>query len=127
MKHKISLMALFSRDKSQFHSLVVEYREDDKQTILYVADSGTQSIIVWQVECNDGYRVRLPYSTEECTENIDNMVLYIALVKIRECTYIYFTYVLNKNLYRVNTLYLQRHMDPKYIANIGKMEITYSE
>lgn len=120
-------MALFSQDKSQFHSLVVEYREDEKQTILYVSDSGTRSIIVWQVECNDGYRVRLPYSTAGCTEYIDNMVLYIALVKIQKCTYIYFTYVFNKNLYRVKTLDLQRHMDPKYIANIGKIEITYSE
>lgn len=94
----------------------------ESASILYVGDGGTRSIIVWNVQTNDGYRVKLPHTKIHVENPLDD-VFYTALIEHRDCKYIYFTYLSSRDLFRTKTKDLQKHMDPKSIVNIGKRRL----
>lgn len=117
----ISLRTLACRAKSRLQYLVVEYVKE-ATTVLYVGDGGTRSIIVWYVQSNEGYRIKLPHSTVQgCTDGPQEDVFYIALVEHETCNYIYFTYLSSQDIFRSKTKDLRKRMNPKCIVNMGKV------
>lgn len=117
----ITLRTLSCRAKSRLQYLVVEYVKETTP-VVYVGDGGTQSIIVWYVQSNEGYRVKLPHTTVQgCSENAQDDVFYIALVETDVCNYIYFTYLSSQDIFRTRTQDLRKRMNPKCIVNMGEI------
>lgn len=117
----VALRTLSCRAKSRLQYLVVEYVKETS-TVLYVGDGGTRSIIVWYVQSNEGYRVKLPHTTVQgCSENAQDDVFYVALVETETCNYIYFTYLSSQDIFRTRTKDLRKRMNPKCIVNMGEL------
>lgn len=120
IKHSISLQRhTFSHSRLQ--NLIVEYVSKTK-TVLYVSDGGTRSIIVWYVQSNDGYRVKLPHVVL-CGNNPQNDVLYIVMIEQQEGNYIYLTYLFSENIFRIKTKNMLKNINSKSIVNMGKLRI----
>lgn len=119
----ISLKTLVNWDQSQLQNLAVEYLNKDN-IILYVGDGGTRSIIVYNVLNNKGFRIKLPRSIENgCLGNSQNDVFSMVLIKLKTGHYIYFTYLSGQDIFRIRTKYLQTHMHPNCVVNLGKRGI----
>ncbi|XP_050529171.1 uncharacterized protein LOC126898822 [Daktulosphaira vitifoliae] len=120
VKYVISLRSLSCLSRSRLQYIVVEYLKEST-TVLYIGDGGTRSIIVWYVESNEGYRIKLPHIViQGCSELPHEDVFYIALIELCTGNYLYFSYLSSSDLYRVRTKDLRRQMNPRCIVNIGK-------
>lgn len=120
--HMISLRTLAIRAQSRLQNLAVENINDTK-TVLYVGDGGTRSILVWHVQKNGGYRVKLPSLTvQACTDSPQNNVFYMALAEQPVGNVIYFTYLYSQDIFRARTKDLRERMNPKCIVSMGKIE-----
>ncbi|KAF0767955.1 protein yellow-like [Aphis craccivora] len=118
--HTITLSTLICRAKSRLQYLAVE-QVTDSMTVLYVSDGGTRSIIVWYVEKNEGYKIKLPHSiVDGCSENPIEDVFYMMLIEQEAGNYIYFTYLSSQDIFRTRTKDLQKRMNSKCIVNMGK-------
>lgn len=118
--HTILLRSLICRVRSRLQYLVVEYISNDKP-IIYVGDGGTRSIIVWNVQANEGYRVKLPRSsTTSCTDSKLEDVFYLVLIENSNINYIYFTYLSSSDLFKVRTSDLRKKINPKCIVDVGR-------
>lgn len=107
--------------QSRLQHLVVEY-VSDTSTILYVSDGGMRSIIVWNVQSNEGYRVKLTNIVSHgCIDNLREDVFYMALVEQDTFNYIYFSYMSSPDLFRVKTRDLRKRLNPKCFVNMGKL------
>lgn len=94
----------------------------DSMTVLYVGDGGTRSIIVWYVQKNEGYKIKLPHSiVDGCSENPMEDVFYMMLTEQEAGNYIYFTYLSSQDIFRTRTKDLQKRMNSKCIVNMGKV------
>lgn len=92
-------------------------------TVLYVGDGGTRSIIVWDVRKNVGNRVKLPHSiVESCTVDWHEDVFHVSLVEHDVGNYVYFTYLSGQAVFRIRTKNLRnrKFISTKCIVNIGK-------
>lgn len=99
----------------------------EKTTILYAGDGGTRSIVVWNVQSNEGFRVKLPHSTVQgCAEDPQDDVFYMALVEQELGNYIYFSYLSNQDIFRARTRDLRKRINPKCIVNMGKAATAYN-
>lgn len=102
--------------------MVVEYDNvNNDKPIIYVGDGGTRSIIVWNVQVNEGYRVKLPYSaTTTCTDFSTEDVFYLVLIENFSSNYLYFTYLSSTDMFKVRTKDLQKRINPKCIIDVGR-------
>lgn len=90
--------------------------------VLYIGDSGTRSIIVWNVEDNEGSRIKLPHTVVQgCMENSKDEIIYIALIELQTGNYIYYTYLCSQNMFRTKLKDLRKRMSPGCIVNLGKI------
>lgn len=118
--HTIPLRSLICRVRSRLQYLVVEYISSDKP-IIYIGDGGTRSIIVWNVQTNEGYRVKLPRSsTTSCTDSTMEDVFYLVLIENSNVNYIYFTYLSSSDLFKVRTRDLRKKINPKCVVDVGR-------
>lgn len=109
--------------QSRLQNLVVEYVTKTK-TILYISDGGMRSIIVYYVQSNDGYRIKLPHSVM-CGNKPLQDVLYMVMIEQQTGTYIYFTYLFSDDIFRIKTKDMLKTMHLKSIVNMGKLGIVY--
>lgn len=115
------LRSLICRTRSRLQYLIVEYVNHDTQ-IVYVGDGGTRSIIVWNVQDNEGFRVKLPRgsSAASTANSISDDVFYLVLIENSNCNYIYFTYLSSTDVYKVRTKDLHKRINPKCMVNVGR-------
>ncbi|XP_022170788.1 uncharacterized protein LOC111034063 [Myzus persicae] len=120
--HSIPLRPLICRTRSRLQYLVVEYDNvSNDKPIIYIGDGGTRSIIVWNVQVNEGYRVKLPYSaTTTCTDFSTEDVFYLVLIENFNSNYLYFTYLSSTDMFKVRTKDLQKRINPKCIIDVGR-------
>lgn len=120
--HSIPLRPLICRSRSRLQYLVVEYDNvNNDKPIIYIGDGGTRSIIVWNVQVNEGYRVKLPYSaTTTCTDFSTEDVFYLVLIDNFNSNYLYFTYLSSTDMFKVRTKDLQKRINPKCIIDVGR-------
>ncbi|KAK9499778.1 hypothetical protein O3M35_002750 [Rhynocoris fuscipes] len=86
---------------------------------LYIADAGTKSIIVWDVENNKGARVALPENV--LAEFSARDVLYIALIRRQTGNnFLYFTYRSGDNLFCIEAKHLQTEASAAKAWDVGK-------
>lgn len=111
------------RVRSRLQYIVVEYVDNDKP-IIYVGDGGTRSIIVWNVQANEGYRVKLPRSSSTtCADSAAEDVFYLALIEsANNFNYVYFTYLSSADMFKVRTKDLRKRVRPGRgaIVNVGR-------
>lgn len=106
--------------RSRLQYLIVEYVNDTQ--IIYVGDGGTRSIIVWNVQNNDGYKVKLPrrFSPTSMANSVLEDVFYLVLIENSNCNYIYFTYLSGLDMFKVRTKDLRKRINPKCMVNVGR-------
>ncbi|XP_050440071.1 uncharacterized protein LOC126845467 [Adelges cooleyi] len=118
--HTIPLRPLICRVRSRLQYIVVEYIGDNSP-IIYVGDGGTRSIIVWNVDGKEGYKVKLPRTaTISCTETGAEDMFYLVLIETPSCNYLYFTYLSSVDMFKVRTKDLRKRIHPKCIVNVGR-------
>jgi len=118
----ISLRTLICRVRTRLHSLTVEYINNNKP-IIYIGDGGTRSIIVWNVQANEGYKVKLPRSsTSTCTDSSMEDLFYLLLIENSNSNfnYIYFTYLSSTDIFKIRTKDLRKRINPKCIVDVGR-------
>lgn len=92
-------------------------------TILYVGDGGTRSIIVWDVQNTVGNRVKLPQCVDlGRKQNREKDVFYLALEEHDAGSYVYMSYTSSPNVFRIKTKHLQKrtHINSKCVVNFGE-------
>ena len=95
---------------SRLQQLIVD-RSSNGQVYVYISDADTHSIIVYNVEKNQGHRIYLP--DEINFKGNRKNVLYMAYVKqSKDTSFVYFTCLGSERLFSINTEYLKG-------ANIG--------
>lgn len=105
--------------------MTVEYVNNDKP-IIYIGDGGTRSIIVWNVQANEGYKVKLPPSSvATCTDPSKEDVFYIFLIEHSNSSnnYIYFTYLSSTDMFKIRTNNLRKRINPKCIVDVGRKPV----
>lgn len=111
---------MICRARSRLQYIIVEYVNNTKP-IIYVGDGGTRSILVWNVEANEGYKVKLPRSsTSFYTDPTMEDVFHLVLVEESNINYIYFTYLSSMDVFKVRTKDLRKRINPKCIENVGQ-------
>lgn len=90
---------------SRLQYLTVDY-QSDKRCFVYISDAAQRSIIVYDVQAEQGFRVILPKAVTAGCPKRD--VLYLALVrKSPENTSLYFSYLSSKQLFAISTEFLR--------------------
>lgn len=118
--HTIPLRSVVCHVRSRLQFLVVEYITDDKP-IIYIGDGGTRSIIVWNVQDKEGYKVKLPCaSSTTCTDSTTEDVFYLVLIEKSNASYLYFTYLSSADMFKVRTKDLRKRINPRCIVSVGR-------
>lgn len=122
MLHIIPLRALICRARTRLENVIVEYVNNSKiNPIIYIGDGGTGSIIVWNIEANEGYKVKLPRSsTVRPPWSDEKDQFFLIMIENSKSTYIYYTYFSSVDVFKVRTKDLQKRINPKCVINIGR-------
>lgn len=102
---------------SRLQYLSVDYAEDG-QVYVYVTDAASNTIVVYNVVADKGYRVVLPNVVTAGAEQRD--VLYSALVK-KSCgtSVLYFTYLGCNNVYAIKAENLRKGLTQGSVVSVG--------
>nr|ATU83036.1 secreted hypothetical protein [Pristhesancus plagipennis] len=115
---KVISLANMVGPMSRLQFIVCDHSTEGKR-FLYIADAGTKSIIVWDVENNKGVRVALPENV--LAEFSARDVLYIALIRRQSGNnLLYFTYRSGENLFRIEAKHLQTEASTAKASDVGK-------
>lgn len=119
----IPLKSFTCKKHSRLQYILVEYVNNDSP-IIYIGDGGTRSIIVWNVQTNETYSVKLPRYTSAYFRNpIAEDMFHVVLIENSNTSYLYFTYQSSEDMFRVHTRDLQKRTNPiinKHITNVGR-------
>ncbi|KAG8240121.1 hypothetical protein J437_LFUL007298 [Ladona fulva] len=102
---------------SRLQYLVADVASDGT-TYIYVADAGTRSIIVYDVQKSRGFRVMLPKAVTSGCDHND--VLYFALVrKPTGASTLFLTYLCSEKIFSIRTDYLRKGTNSGRIITVG--------
>lgn len=108
-------MVLCELNLKKFHLLI--FLKNIKNSLRYIADAGSRSIIVWDMSKSKGVRVVLPGACSNSKVNSD--VLYILLVQKSSGKYLYFTFLKSTRLFAIKTEHLREGAGAGAVVDIG--------